>query len=428
MDTMGEPSLTESFMEVACCDSSTAQRYLRSNAGDMTKAMARYFRDQEHRWDAAGKNKDAAAGAPRTQPAAGEGAGAVGKHPEEEEEEAERQGHEGNPAATTRQVAHSGSKRPASVLEDPDELDHLDPSLPWNKVKFGEPCQPGGKEEFAYDAIKTKVQMTNFAGPKEGSTWHWFLVADQKVFPAGDAAQPAPDGSTNGTNGISKPVKEATTYITGDKFQAGWTPDPSEKVSGTVMANRKASMIESILHSKINSYGKNRRGCKPGYSHRWTYANSEWADAGNDARETAGLATSEAKKLGGLQTTEAKKTGGFQTSKAKKSGGLETTECFWDEQKNEDRWLVSVSMRWTAPTARIVPGAYVVVADQVASKMNKNQYSTAMRGARYRLGSVDTPPEQLAAAKQDLLASVLRELRPAKPASSPLKKKQKKSL
>eukprot|EP01059_Diplonema_ambulator_P003576 TRINITY_DN1327_c0_g1_i1.p1 TRINITY_DN1327_c0_g1~~TRINITY_DN1327_c0_g1_i1.p1 ORF type:complete len:351 (+),score=109.75 TRINITY_DN1327_c0_g1_i1:54-1106(+) len=306
----------QSFMEATCVNKDTAERCLERAGGDIYVAVERFFQADEiyTKWDGSGKQSPEKVG--------------------------EKRGREEE--VPTQPVAKKAKGKKEAPNDDDDE------GLPWENMETKYP----GAECFNYDAIKSKLVQSNYQGPKDGSTWLWYLVGDMDVYP---------DDSKGG--------KTAAVHLTGDKFQAGWLKDPKEPVPWGVIKKRQHTMVDSIIHEAMNSYGKGRRGCQPGYRHRWNYADSQWTVKDNESV-------------------------------------VKTLATSWDEEKEEDRWTINVHMQWES-THPIVEGKYLIVADQRAEKLNKNQYQTNMAGRRWYLGGIDASPEKIEAAKKSILKSLL---------------------
>ncbi|KAJ9447640.1 hypothetical protein DIPPA_27486 [Diplonema papillatum] len=221
-------------------------------------------------------------------------------------------------------------------------------------------------KQFAYDAIKTKVKASSAQGPPDGSTWLWFIVADATVTKA-----PMYPGQP--------PSFRAS--ITGDKFQVGWCkgePKPGMNAREDVKL-RQADSIGCMLNGKVNEYGRDRGGVPPGFRHQWTYADSAWQVKGEAARRTS-------------STT-------------------------WDETRQDDRWAISVEMKREPPLSESKHGAddqvteegtYIIIASQVATKLNKNQYKTAMEGTQFRIPDGSKKNE----VKTGILRQQMHQLRP----------------
>eukprot|EP01065_Artemidia_motanka_P050606 TRINITY_DN869_c0_g1_i1.p1 TRINITY_DN869_c0_g1~~TRINITY_DN869_c0_g1_i1.p1 ORF type:complete len:338 (+),score=156.15 TRINITY_DN869_c0_g1_i1:67-1014(+) len=183
-----------------------------------------------------------------------------------------------------------------------------------------------GAAVFSYAALKTKARLSTGLGPAKGSTWLWFVVGDVDV-----AA----------TKGGGRQMR-----LSADKFQAGWAKTADGGVELAELRPRQHAMLECVSAGKVSDYGKGRRGVPVGFSHQWNYSDSKWEMA---------------------------------------SGGWGTAGCEWKETKGTDRWRVDVAMQWLSDAA--AEGRYVVVAEQRAEKINRNQYGTAMRGALFYVGS-----------------------------------------
>jgi len=194
-----------------------------------------------------------------------------------------------------------------------------------------------GAVPFAFSALKTKAALTTGLGPMVGSTWLWFMVGDVDVTP-----------SRSGGLDV---------HIAASKFQAGWVSDPTMQVPTAELRPRQEAMLQCVSDGTASKYGARRRGVPPGFSHQWRYSDSRW----------------ECRDL---------------------SWG--TSRCEWRETKEVDRWDVTVSMRW-GEGSTVVPGRYTIVGEQRAEKLNRNQYSTAMRGALFYVSS---EAERVAALQQ----------------------------
>lgn len=184
-----------------------------------------------------------------------------------------------------------------------------------------------GAVPFAYSALKTKAALTTGLGPLPGSTWVWFMVGDVKV-----------TASHSG---------ELDVHIAASKFQAGWVNDPTMQIPTSELRPRQEAMLRCVSSGTTSKYGAARRGVPQGFSHRWRYSDTKW-----ECRDQ----------------------------------GWSATGCEWQETKDADRWNVSVNMRWGAGST-VVPGRYTIVGEQRAEKLNRNQYSTAMRGALFYVSS-----------------------------------------
>lgn len=185
-----------------------------------------------------------------------------------------------------------------------------------------------GSVPFTYSALKTKATLTTGLGPMPGSTWVWFMVGDVKV--------------------TASPSGAFDVQITASKFQAGWVKDPTMDVPTSELRPRQEAMLQCISKGTTSKYGSSRRGVPPGFTHLWRYSDSRWACGDKVSWDTTG--------------------------------------CEWRETKEVDRWEVQVNMRWGKDTT-VVPGRYALVGEQRAEKLNRNQYSTAMRGALFYVTS-----------------------------------------
>mmetsp|Transcript_57583 Transcript_57583/g.180378 ORF Transcript_57583/g.180378 Transcript_57583/m.180378 type:complete len:204 (+) Transcript_57583:624-1235(+) len=137
--------------------------------------------------------------------------------------------------------------------------------------------------------------------------------------------------------------------ISGDKFQAGWVPDPGRKLSASTLRKNHCSMLQSALDGTLNEYGSGRGGTPEGFSHAWRYSDSTWTLGKEDASWPTSAAT-------------------------------------WTEVKGKDRWRVDIRMRWNCANC-VKQGRYLFVAEQRAEKLNPNQYATALRGAMVHVSS-----------------------------------------
>lgn len=182
-----------------------------------------------------------------------------------------------------------------------------------------------GAVEFSWCSLKTKTSLQGGAfGPDTGSTWLWFLVAEVM-------ATRRMIGSENFTD----------VRVLGNKFQAGWVPDPSKSVTASLLRTRHHSMLQSAMDGTLNEYGSGRGGTPEGFSHAWNYSDSSWVEGDTS----------------------------YAVSKAR-----------WKEVKGKDRWRIDISMLWHGPE-KMREGRHFLVAEQRAEKLNPNQYATAMRGA-----------------------------------------------
>ena len=220
-------------------------------------------------------------------------------------------------------------------------------------------------QAFEYNSIKSKFTNSSFQGPADGSTWDWYILADMKV----------EQKQSNQRNVGMRTIAQ----IDGDKFQAGWERTPDlHTTSENVMLRRKNSMVQSVTYNKENSYGLSRRGCKPGYKHKWTYSDSLFSVTDSDP--------------------------------------IRTSAAVWSETKGSDRWKISVNMQWDAVGQVPQEGSYLLIADQRASKLNKNQYDTSMKGKLWWLGH---PNESAEVIQQNKMA-ILRRMAPEPPMEKPL--------
>eukprot|EP01062_Namystynia_karyoxenos_P016708 TRINITY_DN1613_c0_g1_i1.p1 TRINITY_DN1613_c0_g1~~TRINITY_DN1613_c0_g1_i1.p1 ORF type:complete len:365 (+),score=103.12 TRINITY_DN1613_c0_g1_i1:74-1096(+) len=198
-------------------------------------------------------------------------------------------------------------------------------------------CSAAGAIPFAYASLKTKTQLSGSdSGPPPGATWLWFLVCDMAVRREGEDA--------------------ATVRITGSKFQAGWLAEQRLPAPRGLLREREGEMLRCVLNGTESKHGKARGGVPEGFAHEWAYSDSRW--------ELPGLCSAAA-----------------------------TSACRWKEEKGTDRWAVEVEMRWDGAEA-LKGGQYLLVADQRAEKLNRNQYATAMRGALF---PADAPGSRAAA-------------------------------
>eukprot|EP01065_Artemidia_motanka_P000531 TRINITY_DN10246_c0_g2_i1.p1 TRINITY_DN10246_c0_g2~~TRINITY_DN10246_c0_g2_i1.p1 ORF type:complete len:335 (+),score=100.02 TRINITY_DN10246_c0_g2_i1:76-1080(+) len=187
--------------------------------------------------------------------------------------------------------------------------------------------------DFEYAAVKTKLSRSAASsGPPPGSTWLWFLVADVETEDAGEG--------------------RVRVKITGDKFQAGWVPDPTKFCSTAQLRSRCMTMLRSVIDGTENEYGLGRKGVPEGFKHDWFYSDSMLRFG----------------KISGM-----------------------TSDARWTEVKVADRWKVRISLTVSGDVPKeLQPGQrHVLVADQRAEKLNANQYATAMRGAAMPAGSRD---------------------------------------
>eukprot|EP01064_Diplonema_japonicum_P020542 TRINITY_DN300_c3_g1_i1.p1 TRINITY_DN300_c3_g1~~TRINITY_DN300_c3_g1_i1.p1 ORF type:complete len:337 (+),score=54.67 TRINITY_DN300_c3_g1_i1:77-1087(+) len=315
--TMSHDEKIDSFMEATCTTKDTAERCLERSSGDLHLSVERYFNAdaQYAKWDAP---------VPLC----------------EKSQIGSKRAREPETVPTTQPV----EKKPKRTGEGE--------KMPWEEIASDPNL--ANADCFEYNAVKSKLVQSNYQGPKDGSTWLWYLIGEMSVYP------------DEGTGS-----KSASVHLKGDKFQAGWLSAPSEPIPHGVIENRKNTMVDSVMQDQVNSYGKARRGCQPGYRHRWTYSDSAWELKGKTVKK-----------------------------------GAATSCCSWDEQKEEDRWTVNVHMMWQAQEA-LTEGIFLVVADQRAEKMNKNQYQTSMSGKKWYLGSVNDAPEKIAAAKNRILGTLL---------------------
>mmetsp|Transcript_81540 Transcript_81540/g.239443 ORF Transcript_81540/g.239443 Transcript_81540/m.239443 type:complete len:488 (-) Transcript_81540:28-1491(-) len=202
-----------------------------------------------------------------------------------------------------------------------------DVKLPLSKMLVPPACSMANAIEFSWGSLKTKtsLQSGNF-GPEAGSTWLWFLVAELEATHKHTAKDSFMD-----------------VHIVGDKFQAGWLPDPGRKVSAAALRKNHCSMLQSALDGTLNEYGSSRGGTPEGFSHAWRYSDSSWTTGRDDASWPTSAAT-------------------------------------WTEVKRKDRWRVDIQMQWLCANC-VKEGRYLFIAEQRAEKLNPNQYATAMRGA-----------------------------------------------
>ena len=170
-----------------------------------------------------------------------------------------------------------------------------------------------------YEAVKTKTKASSAQGPPDGSTWHWYIIADMTVNEKGECT------------------------IRGDKYQAGWSRGVDVPPAAGI-DERKLTMMQSTLTGNENKYGLERGGVPEGFAHLWSYADSCFEINQN------GSASSSSK----------------------------TSSASWWEQKKTDRWEIRVSLVSTPPPCQ--PGTYLLVADQRAEKLNLNQYNTKLTG------------------------------------------------
>eukprot|EP01064_Diplonema_japonicum_P011684 TRINITY_DN1911_c1_g1_i1.p1 TRINITY_DN1911_c1_g1~~TRINITY_DN1911_c1_g1_i1.p1 ORF type:complete len:316 (+),score=44.03 TRINITY_DN1911_c1_g1_i1:100-1047(+) len=187
-----------------------------------------------------------------------------------------------------------------------------------------------------------------------------FVYNSTKSKVAASTAQGPPDGSTwiwfiVADLSVSE---NGTAVLKGDKFQAGWLRNSSEAADASTIKQRKAEMIDSVLKGRQNEYGLQRSGVPVGFKHKWNYSDSSW-------------------------------------------GSTTTTGVIWEEEKLEDRWKICVTFPEFAEPGGC-PRSWVVVAEQRAEKLNKNQYLTNMKGTQY-------PLEENTASQKDLRASILKE-------------------
>lgn len=199
-----------------------------------------------------------------------------------------------------------------------------------------------GAVPFAYSALKTKATLTTGLGPMQGATWVWFMVGDVRV--------------------TANPSGELDVHITASKFQAGWVKDPTMDVPVAELRPRQEAMLQCVSKGTTSKYGSKRRGVPPGFTHQWRYSDSKWECGGKESWNTTG--------------------------------------CEWWERKEVDRWEVKVNMRWSEGST-VIPGRYTLVGEQRAEKLNRNQYSTAMRGALFYVSS---EAERVAALEQSTAA------------------------
>eukprot|EP00756_Hemistasia_phaeocysticola_P029082 Hpha_TRINITY_DN16209_c1_g15::TRINITY_DN16209_c1_g15_i1::g.13948::m.13948 len=221
-------------------------------------------------------------------------------------------------------LAKKGGKLEAELVKQDDI------ALPVSKIP-APPCSgiPGALP-FSYCALKTKAALSTGLGPKRGSTWLWFMVGDVDL------------SDTPGTEFLD-------VSIGAQKFQAGWVKDPTMSLEDKEIRPRQQAMLECVSKNSECEYGSKRKGVPVGFTHRWKYSDSQW-ECGKQ--------------------------------------NWATQSCEWWEQRQADRWEVKVSMRWTAESGCLPPkGKYVLVGEQRAEKINRNQYATAMRGALFPVGT-----------------------------------------
>jgi len=240
-------------------------------------------------------------------------------------------------------LAKKGGKLEAELVKQSDI------ALPLSKIPVP-PCSvvPGALP-FSYSALKTKAALSTGLGPARGSTWLWFMVGDVDVT------------HTPGTD-----FRDVS--ITAQKFQAGWVKDPTMTLEDKDLRPRQQAMLDCVSKNDKCEYGSKRKGVPVGFTHRWRYSDSQW-ECGKES--------------------------------------WATHSCEWWEQRLSDRWEVRCLMRWSAESGGLPKeGKYMLVGEQRAEKINRNQYATAMRGALFPVGTE--------AEKQAVLKSAMREYSPSK--------------
>lgn len=194
--------------------------------------------------------------------------------------------------------------------------------VPLDKVAVPPYCAGHDKTTFSYGAVKTKANMSAGFGPAVGSTWSWFLVGELIVKSAGTRSQ---------------------VTLRAEKFQAGWASTAAAEIPEAKLRSNQRSVVQAVLDGAECKAVMPRRGVPDGFSHSWNYSDSEWS-------------------MGSGETAP------WPTEKTK-----------WKETKGKDRWRVEVTMEWLTDVG-LAAGHYLLVADQRAEKLNRNQYATAMRG------------------------------------------------
>lgn len=248
-----------------------------------------------------------------------------------------------SPTKDSAPLAKKGGKLEAELVKQSDV------ALPISKIPVP-PCSAmPGALPFSYCALKTKAALSTGLGPARGSTWLWFMVGDVDL-----SRSPGTD-----FHDVS---------ITAQKFQAGWVKDPTMTLEDKELRPRQQAMLDCVSKNGECVYGSKRKGVPVGFTHRWKYSDSQW-ECGKES--------------------------------------WATHSCEWWEQRQADRWEVKVAMRWIAESGCLPKtGKYVLVGEQRAEKINRNQYSTAMRGALFPVGTE--------AEKEAVLKSATRAYSPRK--------------